>query len=382
MAARKLNLSLVESLVQRVRDALQDEDPAIRWLTQGGAIDALDPETALHAVEAALALGRGDLLAQVKDGARNKDVRKAAGAAIHRLRAAGQKVEEVRKATSFTLAPEAAPDMPPVAFLSPPDHDGTFSFLTLVTGDAETVVFAGIGGGAGGFRDVEHTHLGRARRRAVLEDVRRDPNLTELPFHLALQLLERAFEIGGRTPHEWDHLLVHLDEGTKTSARVLAPFPDLLETPHPDVLAQIVPLVDGPHAMLLVPDVQPLMRAAVEILGASTSPIEVSDEDRERRKQDAIDQAADEMVADFRRKTWALALDNLAILGQARGWEDLVEPARHTALALSQGARGRDIPYVRELADRFVAMQLSQFSQLTGDVAQQGEAEAEPEPLP
>ncbi len=373
----RLVASLVASLVQRVRDAVQDEDPALRWLTQGGSIDALDTETALHAVEAALHLGRGDLLAQVKDGARNKEVRKAAGAAIHKLKSMGQKVEEVRSAHSFTLAKEEAPEMPPIAFLSRPDHEGTFSFLTLVTGDAETVVFAGIAGGAGGFRDVDHTHFGRARRRAILDDARKDEALVELPFHVALQLLERAFALGGRTPHEWDHLLIHLDEGTKTSARVLQPFPDVLEAPHADVLAQIVPLFDGPHALLLLPDVQPLMRAAVEVMGADMSPIEVSDEDRQSRKDGALDQAADDMIEGFRRQTWALALEVHAVFASHRGWEDLIAPARHTALALTQGWRGRDIPYIRELASRLVDAQLDQLRGLSGD----GE-EGEPELLP
>lgn len=375
--ATRLIPSLVESLVQRVRDAIRDDDPALRWLMDGGSIDALDTHTALHAVEAALALGRGDLLAQVKAEARDKEVRKAAGAAIHRLKAAGKKVEEVRSGRAYTLAPEDQPELPPVAFIGRPDLDGTWSFLTLVTGGTETVVFAGVAGGAGGHRDVEHTHLGRSRRRAVLDDVRKDEALAEVPFHVALQLLDRAFEIGGRTPHEWDHLLVHLDEGIKTSARVLSPWKDLLEAPHADVLAQIVPLLDGPHAALLLPDSEPVLRAVVEVMGARASALEVSEDSRQRRLEGAIDEAADEAVQGFRRQTWSLALDVLAVVAQHRGWEDLVEPARHTALALRLGWRGRDIPYVREVTDRLVHAQMEQMA--LADAAVTGETEG---PLP
>jgi len=352
MASSNLNPELVESLIQAVREVRDEQDPAIRFLAHGGSIHDLERHAALHAVEAALRLGRGDLLTTAKNEARDKEVRKAAAAAIHRLKSMGQKVEETRSAQAWTLKAEEAPVFPPVAVVSMPDQDGTFAFVAVVTGANETVAFGGMAGGVSGHRDVEHTHLSRSARREILADLRRDEAMTELPFHAALQVLERAFALGGATPHEWDHLLVHLDEGTKTSARLLPLFKEALEAPHPDVLAQIVPLLDGPAPVVLVPDQGALLEYAMELFSASTSPLEVNDSTRQARVDAAMDKAADAMVSGFRRRTWAVALETAAVVAAARGLDDLVEPARHTALALEQGWPGHSIPYVRELAER------------------------------
>lgn len=376
MADRNRFTSLVANLVQRARAAVRDEDPALRWLRDEGTLDGLSTDDALAAIEAAAQLGRADLLATAKASARSKEVRKAAGAALHKLKAAGVQVEEVRSTHQWGLKPEEAPENPPMAFLSAPDLDGRFSFLLLVTGGNENVVFAGMGGGASGFSDVDHTHLGRSRRRELLGDVRRDEALTEVPFYAALQLLERAFEIAGSEPHEWAHLTNHVDEGTKTSARVLNPFGQPVGEPHPDQLASVVPLLDGPHALMLLPDQQVLMRALVELMGAAASPLEVSEDSRLRRQQEALDLAADEVADGLRRKTWALALDVLALVADRRGWEDLVAPARHTAEALRQGWKGRDIPFVREITERIVNLQLTQYAP-PAEAVQAGEPGAE-----
>lgn len=352
MASSNLNPELVESLIQAVREVRDEQDPTIRFLAHGGSIHDLERNAALHAVEAALRLGRGDLLTTAKNEARDKEVRKAAAAAIHRLKSMGQKVEETRSAQAWTLKAEEAPVLPPIAVISMPDQDGTFAFVAVVTGANETVAFGGMAGGVSGHRDVEHTHLSRSARREILADLRRDEAMTELPFHAALQVLERAFALGGATPHEWDHLLVHLDEGTKTSARLLPLFKEAVEAPHPDVLAQIVPLLDGPAPVVLVPDQGALLEYAMELFSASTSPLEVSDSTRQARVDAAMDKAADAMVSGFRRRTWAVALETAAVVAAARGLDDLVEPARHTALALEQGWPGHSIPYVRELAER------------------------------
>lgn len=350
MASSNLNPELVASLVAAVQEARDEQDPTIRFLAHGGSIHDLQRHAALHAVEAALRLGRADLLTTAKNEARDKEVRKAASAAIHRLRSMGQKVEETRTAQSWSLKAEEAPAYPPLAVLGMPDRDGTFAFVAVATGANETVAFGGVAGGVSGFRDVEHTHLSRSARREILADLRRDEAMTELPFHAALQILEKAFALGGSRPHEWEHLLIHLDEGTKTSARLLPLFKEALEKPHPDVLAQIVPLLEGPDAIVLLPDTGPLMEAALEVFSAAASPLELSDESRQERIDAAIDKAADAIVTGFRRGTWALALEAAAVVASTRGLEDLVEPARHTALALEQGWPGRSIPYVRELA--------------------------------
>lgn len=371
MAKGSQDNALVASLVSAAREGGDDADPVVRWLRDGsGNLDGVLKGRALAAVEAAVAMGNGAALAALKANAKDKDVRKAAGAAMHRLKAAGQQVAEVRAPAQWSLGKEEAPVLPPVSFLSPPDADGCFSFLLIATGDNETVAFGGLAGGASGFRDVDHTHLSRSSRRNLLDDARRDPGIVEVPFFAALHYLEKGFAMSGTTPHEWEHLLIHVDEGVRTSARLLDPLGQAPAAPHPDVLAQVVPLLDGPHALLLIPDQDVVTTGMVEVLGAKVSPIEISEEARQQRVSDALDGAANAAVSGYKRPVWALAMEVLAYLSQTAGWEDLGEPARHTALALRSGWEGKDVPYVRELIDRLVQMQTKHMDNMAAEQAE------------
>lgn len=366
MAKGSRDNALVDALVSAARAGTEEVDPVIRWLRDGsGDLSGVQKGRALAAIEAAVALGNGEALAMLKASARDKDLRKAAGAAMHRLKAAGQQVAEVRAPGQWSLGREAAPELAPVAFLSPPDPDGCFSFLLIATGDNETVAFGGLAGGASGFREVDHTHLSRSARRTLLDDARRDAGIVEVPFFAALHYLEQAFAVSGTTPHEWNHLLIHVDEGVRTSAKLLDPLGAAPAAPHPDVLAQIVPLLDGERPLMLIPDHEVITTGMVEGLSARLSQVELSEETRLQRASEALDKAADAAVAGYKRPLWALALEVMAFLARTSGWEDVEEPARHTAMALRAGWAGKDVPYVRELVDRLIQMQSQHMENLS-----------------
>ncbi len=365
MAKGSQDNALVDSLVNAARADSEEVDPVIRWLRDGsGNLEGVQKGRALAAIEAAIALGNGEALAVLKSSARDKDLRKAAGAAMHRLKAAGKQVVEVRAPGQWSIGREAAPELTPVAFLSAPDPDGCFSFLLIATGDNETVAFGGLAGGVSGFRDVDHTHLSRSSRRNLLDDARRDPGIIEVPFYAALHYLEKGFSVSGTTPHEWEHLLIHVDEGVRSSAKLLDPLGAAPAAPHPDVLAMIVPLLDGARPLMLIPDQDVLTTGMVEMMSARLSQVEISEEARLARASTAIDTAANAAVAGYKRPIWALSLEVMAFLARTAGWEDVEEPARHSAMALRAGWDGKDVPYVRELIDRLLQMQMQHMDNM------------------
>lgn len=350
-----LDSSLVGSLVAGARKVGDPTDPVVAWVRSGsGSLDGLPTATALAAIEAATRVGNGAALASAKANAREKAVRKAAGAALHRLKAAGQTVAELHSEQRWTLGAEETPLLPPVALLSIPDTEGYFSFLLVAAGGTEILAFAGLAGGGRGHQEVQHTELSRSGRRAVIEDARRDAGLVELPFTTALNVLERAFEIADHPPQGWDRLLHLLDKGTRNTARLVDPFRHQEQTPQTDALSLAVPLLDGDRPLVLVPDSQVVSSAVVEALAALHSPLEISEESRAARVEHAVDLAANEALSGRHRKTWALALEVMALLAEKSAWEDLRLPACHTALALRAGWEGKDIPYVREILDRLI----------------------------
>lgn len=335
MAKQGADVLLVRKLVAEAREG-GHLSAAAAWARDGaGNVNDLGADEALAAIEAALQLGNAAAIATASTGARDKAVRKAAGAAVHKLKSKGQSVEVQRDVRSWSMGDEPVPELPPFAMLGRPDTEGYFPFLLVATG-AETIVFAGMAGGGQGFKDVDHTHLGRAQRRQVLADARRDETLFELPFHTALHLVERGFDLAGQRPHEWAHLLEQLDEGLLNTARLVDPFAHE-QTLIEDVLAQALPLLEGPSAVMLMPAVEVVQKLVADLRDAPDG---------------AVDAAADAALTPLVRRTWAMAMDVVATLAGARGWDDVRGPARQTALALRADRPGRQVPYVVGVIER------------------------------
>lgn len=355
MPRHAFDLSLVTSLVEQARADGPAPSPAVAWLRGEGALRELPRDTALAAIEAAVRLGLGDLLARAKSDAGDKEVRKAAGAGVHRLKAAGQSVSEPVAAAAWSLPAEDAVSLPPMARIGPPDHEGYFPFVAMATGATETVLFFGAAGAGQGAMEVEHTHVSRSGRRRVLEDAQRDENLVEVPFHAALYLLERAFEAGGNYPRGWDHLIENLDPGLVSTARLVDPLARLGSAVDEDQLAQVVPLLDGPGAFYMFSQPEIFGGATEELTSIVGSPLAQSALDEADRIQKVYDRLADQLVeADKQREVYALSLDVLALVAQAKGWEDVAAPARHNALALRDGRPGSGVPYVSLLVERML----------------------------
>lgn len=355
MPRHAFDLALVNSLVEGARADGPAANPAVAWLRGEGALSALSKDTALAAVEAAVRLGLGDLLARAKADAGDKEVRKAAGAGVHRLKAAGQAVAEPVAAQTWSIPVEEAVVLPPMARLGVPDMEGYFPFVAMATGASETVLFFGAAGAGQGALEVEHTHVSRSGRRRVLEDARRDENLIEVPFHAALHLLEKAFEAGGNYPRGWDHLLENLDAGLVSTARLVDPLARLGQEIDEDLLAQVVPLLEGPSAIFLLSDPAVFTGPMEELRAILHSPLAQSELDEAERVAGVFNAMADSLVEGKHREVVALSLEVLALVSLAKGWEDVAGPARHNALALREGRPGSRVPYVAMLVERILS---------------------------
>ena len=356
MARALFDNELVSQLVAAARGEGDAPEALGAVIAGGGSVAGLVALDALAVVEAARVLGDAALLNRVKADARDKGVRKAAGAALHKLKAAGVEVEAPAPVATWSLGTEEVELLPPVAMLGLPEDDGYFPFLMLVNSPTETVVFAGLAGAGRGHRDVDHAHLSRSQRRQVLDDARRGGLLFDVPFHVGLAFLDRAFELGGERPKGWDHLVDHVDEGVRNAARVLDPMQRQEQELDEIALHAAGALVGGEHRAVFMPDHELMLAALEETMGAITSQLELSQETRRERLSRIVNETSDRVVDGVYRRTWALALDVYAWLAAHNGWDDTRASARATALALGTGMAGHRIPFVRENTERLLAM--------------------------
>ena len=148
-----------------------------------------------------------------------KDLRKAASAALHKLKSRGVKVEEKVAPRAFSLEKESI-DVPSRAWISVPDTHGDVEILLTTTDDEGSCVLGMIVGGAG-VKEIQHGHVGRSQLRDVWKSVQGRGESVEVPFATGLHYADR-FE-SQRGDHDWKHFLEHVPLPTLMSARLLDP---------------------------------------------------------------------------------------------------------------------------------------------------------------
>lgn len=348
MGKLKHDLATVQSLVKGPEDV-----PLNDWLHGGlGAISDFSDREAASAIEAAVRLKRPDRVAAAQAEATSKAVRKCAAAAAHKLRSAGVTVPDALPHAQWSLGEEAVVVTPPVTLLGMPDPDGWIPFVVVSFGSKDTVAFAGLAGAGHGHRDCHHSHIGRSDARKLVHDARRGHEMHELPPHVTLHFLDRAFTEGGKRPHEWEHFADLVGAGVVTSARVLDPLRDQTDALDPAALAQVDPLLDPRHQLLFGVSEQHGQAAVGELVAALGSAIEKDDDSRTRRIKSILDDTADRCLDEEARRAWTLAFDVLTIIARDRADGPLSAAARQTALALRAGHAGRDVPFVRASVER------------------------------
>ncbi len=360
-----------------VEEILAGEHPASGWLQSGEGLDELSLIDALSAIEAARRSEAGERLAAARRTASSKRIRKAAGAALHRLKSSGVKVAAT---TSRQWVPRAGLDdvPPPRALLGLPDPSGGFPFVCIAFSREDGCACAGLASAGQGHSDADHAHVTRSTARGILDGARRDQHLLDVPFHVALHFVQSAFAQGGRGhPHGWDHMIASVPEGVLTSARLLDPLAGQPAVLSEDALHDIEPLLD-PRGGVFLSLSEPLMHQSfTKVMAALTSAIELDDEARRQRIQSIIDETADDLLDATSRRTWTLAMDVTTYLAGLQDNEPLQTAARHTALALRADRAGRDIPFITHWVNIQLQSAVEMFTQMN-----QGKAEADaPSPI-
>ena len=328
---------------------LAGDHPASAWLSGQGDINALSREVAISAIEAARQQQAGALLDAARSGAKDKAVRKAAGAALHRLKSAGVTVARApSQATAWSPRADLDAPPPPAALIGLPDPNGYFPFILVSYSRGDACASVGLAGAGRGHIDAEHGHLSRSDARTMLSSNQAEQGLRAVPFHVALHFIQRAFEEAGvGQPHGFDHLLESVPEGVKNSARLIDPLEGQEAEIDSDALHAAEPLLDPANGLYLALPEEDAYSAITAIGEAMNSPLELDEESRSRRAEAAIDEAADSYLTELSRRTWALALDVASFIAFREGDEDMRRTARANALALRAGTAGRDVPFVR-----------------------------------
>ena len=352
----KVDLSALADLLTELEGG-ELNSPSAKWLSGGSpSLDELELEASLVAIEAARRMGRTDRLIEAKRSA-DKRVKKAASKAIHSLRTSGHEVvEEPSQSTGWSLGTETVEIPEPVGLLGLPQGDGYFPYILLAYNREGACVCAGVAGSGQGFQDSDHAHVGRSKAREIVENARRDHNLVEVPFHVALHFAERAFEEGGgRQPPGWGHMLSSVSEGTRNAARMLDPLQKQETDLDSAALHEFEAIADGKHRVVFNLEERVSGPRVDAVLTALTSTVEVDEDSRKKRISEEVVGAANEVMEGHARQTWTLAMDVIACIAEIAGWEAERKVARHTSIALSSGRPGADIPFFRMWIERQIA---------------------------
>lgn len=352
----QVDLEALASLFAAI-EAGDESSPVAVWLAADPTSpDDLSEGDALLAIEAARRMSLGGHLRACKS-ASTKTVRKAAAKAIHALTSAGAVVPDVPKqASGWSMGSEEREIPAPIGLIGLPQGDGYFPFILLSFSRDATCVCAGVAGSGQGFQDADHAHVGRSKAKAIIANARRDHNLVEVPFHVALHFCQRAFAEGGSgEPQGWSHMLSSVPEGVQNAARMLDPLAKQDAKLDSDVLHQVDVLLDGPRRIVFNLEERISGPAVDAVLGALTSTLAINDDEKRKRVADEVVTATNQAFEGPARKTWTLAMDVLTAIAEVADWKEEQRAARHISLALQSGRPGADIPFFRIWTERQLA---------------------------
>lgn len=315
----------------RISDVVSKQGHAatVAWahLGEGELASLPDPELA---IAAAAELGNVRALQSVQSP---KSLRKAAAAALHRLRSRGVKVEDAAQPRQFTLGAETV-DVPPRAWLGRPDAEGRIP-LVLTATDAEGSCVAEVPISEPEAR-IGHGHANRGEVRELWRRLEADPTMKEVPFVLGLHLADRV--AGGRHDHGWEHLVEKVPATMLARARLYDP-----SSFAADAIEELV----GENRLLSLPITLVDVRMAVHLLAS-----------REEGDDSWMDDGADAAITDENRENLAAAADTAATVFALHGRLGARDDARAVADKIRAGTPGREMFAIRSAVIRGTMMEV------------------------
>lgn len=330
------------SILDRSGDAA-----TVAWAHEGqGSVAALpDP---MLAVAAAERLGN---VAALQAVSAPKELRKAAAAALHRLRSRGVEVKEAPAPRSFTLGGEKL-DLPSRAFLSLPDSEGDVEVLLTASDDEGHCVLAAIFGGQDLVRECRHAHVNRSELRNLWSTVEARRMHAEVPFVTGLHYADRFLK--GHDRHAFDHFLEHVPAGTLNAARILDP---LAKLPAPRADEPEAPRWMVPVGLLNLLALQKEVAKLVEIM---TSSLYNTDEDRRGVMDAAFAEAADAALDAPARARLDGYLELVVAGALHYGWPKAAAVFEGYRKGIAEGTPGREIPPVFAACQLHIAQTIVQ----------------------
>lgn len=307
-------------------------DPAtVAWAHEGAGDLAKLSDPAL-AVAAAEKLGNAAALQRVTAP---KDLRKAAAAALHRLKSRGVKVEEKVAPRAFAL-PKEHVDLVSRAFFSLPDQQGDLELLITASDDEGNCVLGVLLGPDGRVRESNHAHLNRSELRDLWKQAEGRPDHAEIPFPAGLHYAELWLGAGH---HDWKHFAEHVPPGTLATARLLDP---LARAPAGDAAEE-----EGnwavPASLL---DERALGAGVGHMIEAMASPLELSHEDRNARIEAIVAEAADAALTEKVRPAVARSAEVAALAFTFHRKAKTAARVAEVARAVAAGRKGGEIEAV------------------------------------
>jgi hypothetical protein len=309
-------------------------DPAsVAWAHEGQGNLAALPNP-LAAIAAAAALGNTRALQSVTAP---KDLRKAASAALHRLKSAGVKVDTAPPPRAFTLGKETF-ELPSRAFLGLPEADGDIELL-LTASDEHGSCALGMILGGGGVREMRHAHMGRGDLRDIWRKSEQRAELVEVPFAVGLHYADRFAASSGHA-HDYHHFLTHVPKATLAQAKALDP---VAQARAPiDEAASELPRWVAPSSVLGADAVR---EGAARLLTVGKEDMETTE--RDAAMNELFAEVADRAFADGDLQAFLRAADLAADSYTLHGRPQAADSVRAQAAAARAGARGRDLDGVR-----------------------------------
>lgn len=325
----------------------------VAWAHDGqGDLAALpDPELAILAAER---LGNAAALQGVTNP---KPLRKAAAAALHRLRSRGVKVDAPPPPRAFTLVREEV-NIPPRAFLSLPDDDGDMQLLLSVTDQEESCVFATIIGGADRVKEARHAHVNRSELRDIVKQTAGHAANAEIPFVAGLHYADRL--LADRKEHGWKHFLEHVEPATLASARVLDPLRQL-PSPRAD---EPEPHPWMPHASLLARSA--LTAGVSDLAEVVTSQLHADEDARRVAMDEVMARVSDAALDDDARARVADYLEFVVASCQLHGWPRHATAMTDLGEKIASGARGSAIPAIKASVQLHLAHAVVRMAESVG----------------
>ncbi len=345
----KYDKTIVEALVSGA-----GVDEARQWLDTGeGDPASWNAVLAASTIEAAVQLKLAERL-QSLDRA-PKLLRKAARRGLHRLKSQGVHVaQDAPKA--FSLTREQI-QVPPVAFIGPPDMEGYSDFFLAYTDEEGTCCLMGRFGGHEGVRSLSHGHVSRSGVRKMKAEMAE--SLVEVPFSEALHHILPAVDtfaaLRGGPPHDWTHFSTHVPAALFDAARQ-DPLPEAEDA---DVAGSSALPADIWFAFWPVAD-----EAISKVVQAFAQRVEAG-EDGDLAP--LLEDAAGMALSDSLRAEWLRRSRLAATASRCRGEEHLSKAALSLAKALKDGVSGQDIPLVISTLQANVAMLAAQAQSQPGD---------------